>query len=278
MPASKLKNIIIFILALAVGFLLLLVIPTKLAQLRDRQSMRGQLTELFSAHGIRLNGEELPEGQNLTVVEWNDPQGAGAQCAAALLEHAMLVEDGSSHYVSAYSGSNGSCVIGADGSFSAELRGFAEASDLRADAEKLLRRIGFSCAELSDPVRVEAGVNLLHATQSILGVPVFSDGLWLRYENGALCAIDGCFFCGENAVVRVGTETCISCADALTAFLSRREALGWSGSEILSVRQGYRHTDTAAATVRMTPVWRIETDVGAFYVGGITREITAIGE
>lgn len=274
MPASKTKNIIIFILALAVVFLLLLVVPTKMAQLRDRQSMRGQLTALFASHGVRLNGETLTEGQNLAVIEWSEPQRAGAQCAAALLDHAMLLENSSSHYVSSYSGTNGACTIGADGSFTASLQGSPEVGDLRADAEKLLRRIGFICAEISEPRRISAGVYELQCTQSIQGVPVFSDGLCLRYENGSLTAISGTFFCGEDKLVRVGAETCISCADALTAFLSQRDALGWVGSEILSVRQGFRHTDTAAANVRMTPAWRIETDTGAFFVGGVSREVT----
>ena len=121
---------------------------------------------------------------------------------------------------------------------------------------------------------MEAGVYELFCTQSVLNVPVFSDGLCLRYENGALTAISGTFFGGEAAPARIGTETCISCADALTAFLSQREMLGWNGSEIRSVRQGYRYTDTAAAIVRMTPAWRIETDTGTFFVGGISRELS----
>ena len=46
------------------------------------------------------------------------------------------------------------------------------------------------------------------------------------------------------------------------------------GGSITGIRQGYRHADTASGAVRLTPVWRIDTDVGSFYVGGIDRTVT----
>ena len=31
---------------------------------------------------------------------------------------------------------------------------------------------------------------------------------------------------------------------------------------------------SASAAARLTPVWRIDTDAGSFYVSGVTREVT----
>ena len=61
------------------------------------------------------------------------------------------------------------------------------------------------------------------------------------------------------------------------AFLDARYDLGWVGSAIESVVQGYARSETAAAAaVHLTPVWRLETDTGVFQVNGLTREVTAV--
>ena len=67
----------------------------------------------------------------------------------------------------------------------------------------------------------------------------------------------------------------ISAADALVVFLSARFELGWMGSAVVGMEQGYLRSETAAAaTVHLTPVWRLDTDTGSFYVNGITGEVT----
>ena len=74
-------------------------------------------------------------------------------------------------------------------------------------------------------------------------------------------------------ITRVSEEACISCADALTQILASRDALGWVGSQITGMQQGYLHSETATSALRFTPVWRVETDTAVFYVNGITREV-----
>jgi hypothetical protein len=83
------------------------------------------------------------------------------------------------------------------------------------------------------------------------------------------------FFPGST-FTRVSDSASISCADALVELLASRDSLGWVGSRITLVQQGYEHFDTASAAVRLVPVWRIDTDTGSFVVNGMTREITAV--
>ena len=59
------------------------------------------------------------------------------------------------------------------------------------------------------------------------------------------------------------------------AVLSGRDALGWVGSTVTSLTQGYLPSDQAGTGIRFVPVWLVETDAGSFFINGITREITA---
>ena len=63
--------------------------------------------------------------------------------------------------------------------------------------------------------------------------------------------------------------------DALAQLLARRDALGWVGSTVTSLTQGYLPSDQAGTGIRFVPVWLVETDAGSFFINGITREITA---
>ena len=135
--------------------------------------------------------------------------------------------------------------------------------------------MGFETRGVSEPERQSAGVYSVHAAQTILGVPVLSEGLRLRYTNSTLDEIDGYFYTGASQITRISEDACISCADALTAFLSRRDALGWVGSKILRVQQAYRHTESASASMRLSPAWILVTDTGSFCVNGLSREVTA---
>lgn len=134
--------------------------------------------------------------------------------------------------------------------------------------------MGFAVKSLGEPVRLRAGVYTLTATQAVLGVPVLSGDLTLTYSNSRLTELSGLFFTGANVLSRVSDTASISAADAVVAFLAARYDLGWVGSAILSLSQGYIRSETAAAAaVHLTPVWLLETDTGAFLVNGITSEV-----
>ena len=268
MPVSKLKNLILLILALAAAFLLLLVVPPRLAQRQERQAVYDRLQAFLAENGVELTPEALPVSRGLCVLELADAQSAASTAAGALLGQTVFLEEDSTRYTQNFTSAAGRCTFGAGGSFEAVLTGTDGASGSpETQARELLRRMGFSCASLTVLTDAEGGGTLVHAVQQAQDVPVFGGGLALR-------AIRGTFYPGADDTLRVGSDVCISCADALVALLARRDTLGWVGGSITAIRQGYRHADTASGAVRLTPVWRIDTDVGSFYVGGIDRTVT----
>ncbi len=275
MPVSKLKNVILAILLLTNIFLLILVVPARRAAGERARAMYDNLQTLFSEYGVTLDAA-LPTGeQPLLPLTAEADAAAQEKAAQALLGSGASADAGSGSYRSVYRADGGTCQFVHGGGFSAELTGQSASDDLTRASEKLLARMGFDCGGAELPVRLSAGVYTVTATQRVADCPVFSARLTLTYANGSLTDIEGTFLTG-TPLEAPDAEAGLACADALIAFLGSRDSLGWVGSRVTSVTQGYVQAETASATtVRLAPVWRIETDAGAFDVDGQTGEVTA---
>ena len=274
MPVSKLKNLAILILLLANLALLAVLIPNRLARAREADRLRETLSELCAAEDVALSPNAVPNTVDLYALELGEE--ADLAAATALLGQEVVFQDASTRYLSRYTSAAGSCEISRSGAFSAKLQDQGEAGDLTGASRRLLRAMGFTVLELEGPQRIRAGVYTVTATQSVLDVPVFSGGLTLTFSNNCLTGVEGTFFTGAAQLKRISENSSITAADAVVAFLAQRYTLGWVGSAITSITQGYVRSETAAAAaVHLTPVWLLETDTGVFQVNGITREVIA---
>lgn len=277
MPVSKLKNLAILILLLANLLLLLAIVPNRLASRQETDTLHQSLCSLYEQQEITLSPELIPDTVPLYVLELKEDPDSSLPAATALLGEEVTAQDDSSRYLSVYHSDLGECSISRSGEFSAQLTGQEESRDLRTASRKTLKKMGFDHSALPEAVRVRAGVYTVTATQQVLGVPVFAGDLILTYSNNRLTTLEGVFFPGVHGLTRVSDSSCISAADALVAFLSARYSLGWVGSSVTGLQQGYVRSDTAAAAaVRLTPVWRLETDTGSFQINGMTGEVTAV--
>jgi len=276
LPLSKLKNLALLVLVFANLTLLAILLPGKAAQKQQAADLRQSLSDLYAQQEITLDPAVVPDTVTLYTLELSDTSAANLQTASALLGETILIQDDSTRYLSTYESANGSCSIGRNGSFQAELTGRNEVKNLTRDVKQRLQSMGFHVSALHEPVRLRAGVFSVTAQQAVLGVPVFSEGLTLTYANNCLVALEGTFFNSNGTLIRVSNNPCITAADALVAFLSARFDLGWVGSTVISMEQGYLRSETAAAAVvHLTPVWRLETDTGTFYVNGTTGDVLA---
>lgn len=276
MPLSKLKNLALLILLLANLCLLGILIPDRMAARQEAADLRQSVSDLCAAAEVRLDPNLVPDTVSLYALELGEDSQADRQTVVALLGEGVSVQDDSTRYLSSYHAENGQCSMGRDGSFRAQLENQPFSRDLSASARRTLQAMGFDCWTLAGPERLRAGVFTVRAGQSVLGVPLFSQGLTLTYSNNSLTAVEGEFYPVGASLTRISDAACISAADALVAFLSVRLELGWMGSAITGMTQGYLRSETAsAATVHLTPVWLLQTDTGNFYVNGLTREVSA---
>lgn len=274
MPASKLKNLVILILLLCNAFLLILVIPGRYQAQKQRNALREELGNLYAGYGLSLPEGKLPEGQDLHLLEAQYDAEAALTAARALLGEQVLSESDSGSYQTVFTAQSGKCTIRRDSLNASLSGGSAVSGNLRAFTEKLLGRMDFSIDSMTTPT-LDGTVNTVTARQRIAGAAVFSCELTFTYENSVLKTVSGGYCPAAKTLTAIGTDTSISCADALVAFLNSMEETGWVGSAITSIEQGYLLAESAgASTVQLIPVWRLDTDTGAFYVHGITREVS----
>jgi hypothetical protein len=275
MSGAKLKNFIILVLLVTIGFLLVLAVPQQI-EIRRQADTTGQLLQSLCAQdGISLDPDILPTTQTLYELELNASPSAELAVATLLLGDGAAASEETGRQ-GVYTAPAGRCSFSAgDGGFSAVLTTPREAGTQLADySRSLLTSLGYDPAEvtLAEPTGRTQRVT---ATQQYLGVPVFSSGLTLTYYDNSLTAVDGVFYIGDDQPVRISEDPCITCADAIVAFLAARDELGWVGEEITAVTQGYLRSGIA---VNLTPAWRITTDTGVVEVNGITRAVSVVNE
>ena len=271
MSGRRIKNLILLILALAVCFLLLAVVPGKLSAQREESALHRGLTELLASYGVSIDPALLTHGETLYAIELGEADASAA--AEALLGEAAEADSSSTRYEILYSADSGSVSFSRSGALHAELSAAVGGRSYEQNMQRRLRGMGYTVWQTQPAVRQADGVYALGVEQALLGMPVFGGTLTFTYQDGALRAADGVFYPESGSIARVSEEACISCADALTQILASRDALGWVGSQITGMQQGYLHSETATSALRFTPVWRVETDTAVFYVNGITREV-----
>ena len=276
MPLSKLKNMALLVLLMANLCLLGVLIPGWADERREAAELRQAVSDLCAAAEVQLDPNLVPDTVSLYALELGEDAQADRQAATALLGEDLSAEDDSTRYLSSYRAAGGQCSISRSGGFHAQLTGQPTERDLLASTRKTLENMGFRHYALEGPTRMRAGVFAVQAGQSVLGVPLFSQGLTLTYSNNSLTSVEGEFYPVGVSLSRISDRACISAADAVVAFLSARLELGWMGSTVTGMTQGYIRSETAsAATVHLTPVWLLQTDTGNFYVNGLTREVSA---
>ena len=85
MSVSKLKSVIILILAAMNLFLLALVIPARMPGYLQNQQAQAQLQTLFETYQLTLDLSTLPKSQPLTSVNVSYDSAAALTAATALL-------------------------------------------------------------------------------------------------------------------------------------------------------------------------------------------------
>lgn len=271
MSGARIKNLILLILALAVCFLLLAVVPGKRSAQREESAVHDQLVTLLASYGVTLDADLPPQSELLYALELGETDEAAA--SAALLGETAAADAGSTRYERLYTASAGTVSFLRSGALHAELSAAVQGKNYERDLQRRLRGMGCTVWQTQPAVRTADGVYELTVSQSLLGMPVFGSELTFSYRGDTLCSVDGLFFPENGSISRVSEEACISCADALTQILASRDETGWIGSQITGIQQGYLHSETATSALRFVPVWRVETDTTVFYVNGITREV-----
>lgn len=278
MSWSKLKTIIILILLLLNLFLLGLVGFIRLRSARYEASALSEAAAVLELNGIQVQRDGLPESMKLAALTVARDTRQEAALAAALLGGEVESQaSGGGLYV--YRSPMGEASFRSNGEFSVTFSQSPSVSapDRSGQVRALLEGLDLELWQVD-----EDGASVT-AAQSLNGACVYSGGylplgqsvlgITFTYDaQGRLASASGLLLMGASANDPDGREP-LSVPTALIAFFSFTVDNGEVCQAIRSMTPVYR-ASTSADPIRLTPVWRITTDTGDYFLDAYTAEVT----
>lgn len=269
MPWTKLKNIILAILAVTNLSLLLLVGGQALQSGRQASQAREDAIRFLRGRGVEVEDRTIPQTMELApMTAQRDLQGE-ERAAAALLGSPVTAEARGGE-VYRYFNARGSVQFHSDGTVSAQLEegAFPLGEDRAAACLALLEGMGLQGEIL------EEGENLTFR-QTWEGAPLFTQQVVLVCQENCLSAITA----GRQLLASPKADpgrTALSVATALIDFLNGVGALGDVCNRIDAIEPGYVTSASLSGPTTLTPVWRVTTDTGAYQLDTVTGGVTRV--
>ena len=268
METYRLKNIAILILLLLNGFLLVLLGYQSFRAHMSAADAAGQLRELYEARGLTLDRAVDLDQEPLTPLRLSGRRDMEQVIAAYLLGGDPVAASQGGGIIS-FATEYGSIQFRPGGSFYASHL-TRQVEDPEGFSQTLCERFGYEDMALSE----EGGVVTVTASQWVEGVPIAGCDLELTFEDGCLTAVTGAHAALEEMVPEDAER--MTCVTALVRFLDYREAYGVVCGGVTGVSCVYALQGDAV--LRLTPVWRVDTDTYTYFVdcaaGDVTRQAT----
>lgn len=273
MEWSKLKNIIIIMLACVNAFLLVLVLHRQQESRSYSENAREDaITVLWNTCRIALDRELLPEDMPLSAMAVERDSALEQRQAEALLGTLTGTPSDSMRY----EGTRGSAQFYINGSFSAELvEGAYPVGESTPEefALALMETLEVEGEVLSAETSAWPSQAVVVLRQSWDGNPIFDCTATLLFQDGELREI-------QRDVSRrlVGTPQAVGgtdCLDMVTLLLRFADYVKQNSrvcSEITGFTAGYA-LDAQSEPTRLTPTWYVTTDNGAYYWNAVTGDI-----
>lgn len=266
MASYRLKNIIIFILALLNLCLLGLLTTRKATEYSSREEAKSQLVDLFAAEGVSLDEGVIPDTSPPSRLTLTRSDEEDRKLAAFLLGRDLSRSDGGGGIrVYRTTGGEGYAVLRSNGSFD------VVSPDADQEAEDLCRAFcrAFQYEELS--FSLEEGTGTATAVQYHDGAPVVNCTVTFTIENGVLQTVSGIHL-PEEAAVNSDAEP-LSALTSLTLFLNTVKA-GAVVTSVTDMYLCYELQSTSTAPMVLAPAWCVVTDTAKYYVNCFTGAVS----
>lgn len=269
MPWTKLKNIILAILAVTNLCLLALLARQVIQGGQTRAQAQEDAILFLRSRGVELDAGIIPQAMDLPPQTVERDLEGEERAAAALLRGPVTAESRGGE-VYRYYNDQGSVQFHSDGTVSAQLdpQSFPLGGDREAGCLALMDQMGFAGVILES-----AGEELVFR-QTWQGRPLFTQQVTLVCQGGGLASITAGRQLVGHPQEDPGRQT-ISVATALIDFLNGVNALGDVCNRIDGIEPGYVTSASLSGPTALTPVWRVTTDTGAYQLdmvtGGVTR-------
>lgn len=265
MDRTRLKNIIILILALANLFLLGSLVTRRSEARAARERLETELTELLDSEGIRFTAR-LPDDLPPAGRTLHRDLSADRLLAVSLLGNSIEESDEGGGIFTCVSPA-GRAQFRASGRF--EATGRLAKSDPEAVCKKFCQAFGYGDLALE----LSGGSGTGSAVQYFEGYPVVNATVEFLVEDNCLISVSGVHLpSGSEAAGQSGGN--MTAATALSKFLEARRASGAVVSELTDLYLCYEAQSSAAAQISLAAVWCVVTDTGNYYVNCSTGAVT----
>ena len=271
MQWSKLKTIILLMLV-GVNLFLLALVGLRAGQGAYYEDETRQTTiQVLERGGITFVPEELPEDISLPVLALTRNRESEKNVAQALL--GTVTQTSESGVRPSYTGPKGTAEFSMNGAF---IVTFTDGSWQRQPGQSVsdasrncLEQIGFQAME--EEVLTQGDTTWATYCQVWEDAPVFSCQVTLTWEGESLVRMEGSRLDGTSTP---SAQSLLSTPTVLMRFLAGVSQNGYVCSQITDMEPGYL-TSGSSRSVQLTPVWRIDTDTGSYYVDAVSGLVTA---
>lgn len=272
MEWSKIKSIILLMLV-AANLCLLALVGARAGQGARYEEETGQaVVAVLAGAGIRFLPEALPEPPALPALTVTRDRADEGWVAQALL--GAVSQQGESEVRPRYEGAGGSAEFSLNGSFTIRFTGGTQGrqpgQSYQEASEACLAHLGGTWT--ADGTETQGDRTVLYYVQRWGEAPVFTCRAALIWEGDRLTGLEGVRLAGSEGSAEA--PQLLSPATVLTRFLAGLTDGGYVCSQVRSMEAGYLSSG-ASRTVQLSPVWRLETDSGVFYVDAVTGAVTA---
>lgn len=268
MDSLKVKNFIIIVLLIVNAVLLAVVVSDALRgdELWD-QSVEGAVA-LLESNGISVSPDADLSTRSLNQRSVSRSAELEREAVDDVLG-GMTSEDRGGGIIH-YGGANGEAVFRGTGGFDIQFTasGAPEAEDAVRTALGIAKKLGISLLEDSCVTTTSNSSTILEFACAYEGARIVNCTVEFRFMLGRLYSVSG-----TRPLDTVTSETETNVIDVPTAlmrFLELTRDKGHICSELRGLELCYAFSASASGEGSLTPIWRVVTDTGEFYINAVT--------
>ena len=266
MQWSRVKSILIILLLLVDGFLACMLGVKAFSAYQRKQENREHLNIVLADCGMKLaDGVSLPDDALMPQLNIDRNRADEAAAAAALLGGSAQRTEGEKG--SRLTREQGEVVWSETGELTAHLQpeGYTcpELTEVRNRAEQLIEEAGMHVAGMEWTVN---GLSA-HVSFKTAGYEVFNRGITITFLDDAM-DITGFWTFDTPYATKSDLYASYNPIDALLQFAGTGLA-----QTIYGLEPGLILTNAAGNQFQLSPVWRIRTDTGTYFIDPLKKEV-----
>ena len=271
MDSIKAKNFIILVLVI-VNTVLLAVILTDSARGTElrREAVEGAV-QLLSEYGISVSDDAQLGERSLSVYTVTRSEESERATAEALLGEVSMTDRGGG--IMYYSSPLGEMTFRATGGVDLQYYGITapKSDDPEKTALEMAKKLGVTVQNSEDSVSVsvkEDDSTVVEVCCSFMGAQVVNCRLSFTFKYGKLLSLSG-----TRPLSEVTSESMTNVIDVPTVlmrFIELTQEKGHVCSVLEQLELCFLQSSSASGGGSLSPVWRISTDTGDFYINAQT--------